>query len=80
MAKPEFQNVAVQYNAIIKKLIDAGIALKVEKSKINGPVGMVWYLPTHYVTYLNKDKKKGWNGLGRQIQGSLFEERIIPWS
>ena len=56
MAKPEFQNVAVQYNAIIKKLIDSGIAVIVEKSEINGTAGMVWYLPTHYVTYPNKDK------------------------
>ena len=56
IAKPEFQKVAVQYNAIIQKLIDSGIAVKVKKSEINGPVGMVWYLPTHYVTYPNKDK------------------------
>jgi hypothetical protein len=56
MKKPEFQNVAIQYNAIIKKLIDSGTAVKVDKSEINGPMGMVWYLPTHYVTYPNKNK------------------------
>jgi hypothetical protein len=47
MAKPKFHNVAVQYNAIIKKLIEieifycSGKAIKVEKSEITGPVGMV---------------------------------------
>jgi hypothetical protein len=56
MTKPEFQNVAIQYNAIIKKLIDSDIAVKVQKSELNGPLGMVWYLPIHYVTYPNKDK------------------------
>jgi hypothetical protein len=56
MVKPEFQDVAIQYNAIIKKLIDSGIAVKVEKYEINGQLGMLWYLPSHYVTYPKKDK------------------------
>ena len=62
MAKPEFHNVAVQYNALIKKLIEieifycSRIAVKIEKSVINGPLGMVWYLPNQYVTYPNKNK------------------------
>ena len=48
---------ADQYDQAVEKLISSGTVVAVDRSAINEPKGLVWYLPHFFVTNPNKPGK-----------------------
>ena len=57
LAEPSMRVLADQYEQAVEKLISSGTVVPVDRSAINEPKGLVWYLPHFFVTNPNKPEK-----------------------